>query len=201
MSQNILEYEDLINLQLSPKVWSLIQRGLIHSDYYSGTYHGIPGAKTRVAYNAYLAGKSLDSEPEWLSIARQEIGVKEFTGEADNPDVIKYLRSTKLPRSAQFNDETSWCSAFVNWCIERTGLQGTNNPTARSWLKWGTEIEKPVKGCIVVLWRGSPTSWKGHVGFFIRETQNYVFLLGGNQDDEVNISKYSKDRFLGYRML
>jgi uncharacterized protein (TIGR02594 family) len=194
----MMNYNELKSLGLPPEVWSLIQRGLNHAGFYRGTYRGKPGEKTKAAYETYIKGDS--KEPEWMQIARGEMGTKEFLGSADNPEVVKYLKSVdNISISAQRNDETAWCSAFVNWCLEQTGKKGTKNAAARSWLKWGNELTTPEQGCIVVLWRGSPDGWMGHVGFFVRETSNYVYLLGGNQNDHVNISKYPKERILGYR--
>jgi len=193
------DFQELSNLGLSRDIWSLIQRGLNHAGFYRGTYKGKPGPKTRAALDAYLRGEA--SEPDWLAVARGEMGVKEYAGAADNPDVVKYLKSVEsLSRSAQRNDETPWCSAFVNWCMEQAGLEGTDSAAARSWMSWGSGIDVPVEGCVTVLWRDSPDSWKGHVGFLVRETSSYVYLLGGNQSDEVNITKYSKRRVLGYRV-
>ncbi len=196
---SISSYDELMSINLGSEVWSLIQRGLNHAGYYSGTYKGRPGRKTRAAYDAYQGKEVVD--PNWMTIAHGQMGTKEYQGDADNPDVIKYLQSVdSLSVSAQRNDETSWCSAFINWCMEQSGFNGTDNAAARSWLNWGNKIELPQVGCITVLWRESPDSWKGHVGFFIRETSSYVYLLGGNQSNEVNISRYPKNRVLGYRM-
>lgn len=193
-----MNYNELKSLGLPPEVWSLIQRGLNHAGFYSGTYRGKPGEKTKAAYEAYIKGDS--NEPEWMQVARGEMGTIEFLGSADNPEVVKYLKSVdNISISAQRNDETAWCSAFVNWCLEQAGINGTKNAAARSWLKWGRKLTKPEPGCIVVLWRGSPDGLMGHVGFFVKETSNYVYLLGGNQGDQVNISKYSRVRILGYR--
>ncbi len=193
-----MKYSKLQSLGLPPEVWSLIQRGLNHAGFYSGTYRGRPGPKTKAAYEAYIGDES--EEPKWMAVARKEMGIKEYAGDADNPDVLKYLESVDtLSQSAQRNDETPWCSAFVNWCMEETGIKGTENAAARSWVQWGRELAEPEIGCVVVLWRGSPTGWQGHVGFFVKETLTTVSLLGGNQGDQVNISKYSKDRVLSYR--
>ena len=60
-------------------------------------------------------------------------------------------------------------------------------------------LEKPRPGCIVVFWRESLDSWKGHVGFYVGDDVDRVLILGGNQNNSVNISSYSKDKILGYR--
>lgn len=193
-----MKYEDLKKLKLTPEVWSLIQRGLSHAGFYRGTYFGNPGPKTEAAFKAYINGNLI--EPKWMAVARNEIGIKEYSGSADNPDVVKYLKSVDtLTLSAQRNDETAWCSAFVNWCMEQAGIKGTEKANARSWLKWGKKIKIPEVGCITILWRGDPNGWQGHVGFFIKETSSYVYLLGGNQGDQVKIQRYPKTRVLGYR--
>ena len=54
-------------------------------------------------------------------------------------------------------------------------------------------------GDIVVLWRIAKDSPFGHVGFYISETQNGIYILGGNQSGEVNIQKFPKTNLLEYR--
>lgn len=154
------------------------------------------------ASHKYLA-EAQDSEGDeeaafpWLAVAIAELGVKEFPGNGDNPRIIDYLRSTTLEAPSNANDETPWCSAFVNWCVERSGYEGTDSAWARSWLNWGTETSRPVKGCITVFERGAQS---GHVGFFVRKTGSKIVVLGGNQSDEVNESKYLVSKLLGYRL-
>ena len=194
-----MTFDELERLDLPPKVWSLIQRGLNHAGFYNGTNLGRPGPRTKAAFAAYMEEKK--EEPKWMAVARMERGTKEYAGDADNPDVLKYLESVDtLSISAQRNDETPWCSAFANWCMEQADLKGTENAAARSWLNWGKEISDPEPGCVTVLWRGAPDGWKGHVGFFVKKTGQHIYLLGGNQNDQVNIKRYGLNRLLGYRM-
>lgn len=148
----------------------------------------------------FLAPVLASPEPEefpWMPVALAEEGVKEFPGDADNPRIVEYLQSTTLPAPLSSQDETAWCSAFANWCVERSGYEGTDSAWARSWLKWGKRLVKPRRGCVAVLTRGTDS---GHVGFWVGETKTTVRLLGGNQGDEVCISEYEKDRLLGYRV-
>ena len=61
----------------------------------------------------------------------------------------------------------------------------------------------PVRGCIVIFKRVCPNGNPnvcGHVGFYMGETPTRITLLGGNQDDEVNVKNYSKENLLGYRL-
>jgi len=133
---------------------------------------------------------------EWYSLALEEMGQRERPGDEHNPRILQYHMSTSIKST---EDEVSWCSAFVNWCIINSGKKGTNSAVARSWLKWGKQLDKPKIGAITVLWRKSRYSWQGHVGFFVSQSDTHISLLGGNQHDRVCISSYEKQRLLGYR--
>lgn len=137
----------------------------------------------------------MDEYP-WIEIARSKLGEREVPGPAANPDILEFLRSTTLDGPDKESDETPWCSAFVNWCVEQTGYGGTDSAWARSWLQWGQEAQELVPGTIIVLKRGASS---GHVGFFTDENDGEVQLLGGNQGDKVSYAWFSKDRVLGYR--
>lgn len=139
------------------------------------------------------------SSPKWYLAARKELesGVEEISGKEHNPKIIEYHQTTSLKAT---DDETSWCSSFVNWCVEVSGFQGTKSAAARSWLNWGESLNEPREGCIIVFKRGNKP-WQGHVGFYIGSQDNHILVLGGNQGNEVNISSYPKSRLLGYRWL
>ena len=134
--------------------------------------------------------------PKWLEIAHAELGTKEIKGKKHEPQIVEYHQTTSL--HAQ-DDETPWCSSFVNWCMKEAGYKGTYKANARSWLKWGYMISTPAFGCVAVLSRGNPKGWQGHVAFYVGQTKDHVLLLGGNQGDQVSIQKYPKSRVLGYR--
>ncbi len=146
-----------------------------------------------------LTGEAALQLPPYYATALGEKGVKEFAGEADNPRIVEYLRTTRLPEGMASEDETAWCSAFVNWCMERAGLEGTKSAAARSWITWGEGIDDPTPGCVVVLWRKTLTSPFGHVGFFVRKDGDQLYLLGGNQKNSVSIQPYPEHRLLAYR--
>ncbi|MEO6589793.1 MAG: SH3 domain-containing C40 family peptidase [Pyrinomonadaceae bacterium] len=144
-----------------------------------------------------LVTKETKEEFSWMPIALAEQGVKEFPGSGDNPRIVEYLKSTTLPAPFNSNDETAWCSCFVNWCVERSGFEGTDSAWARGWLNWGKKLAKPRRGCIVVFKREVNS---GHVAFYVGETATHVKVLGGNQSNAVNINNYPKSRLLGYRI-
>lgn len=138
----------------------------------------------------------------WIKIAKKELGVHEVPGAGDNPRIVEYLRSTTLPAPEKNNDETSWCAAFVTWCLEKAGVKSTKSAWARSYLKWGRELDDYESvdlwvGCICVLERGANF---GHVGFLMDWDDNRVKLLAGNQGDSVSYAWFPNERILGFRV-
>lgn len=136
-----------------------------------------------------------DSQFPWMSVAMGELGVREVVGSRHNPRILEYFTAV---RGHIRDDETAWCSAFANWVIRETGLEGTRRGNARSWATWGTQLplEALPYGAIAVLWRGSPSSWKGHVAFYAGTEGGDLVLLGGNQGNAVCLKKYPRNRLL-----
>lgn len=135
-----------------------------------------------------------------INKALSEYGVKEIVGAKDNQRIIKYFTDIGF-NGQKLKDETAWCSAFVNWVAKTCGYEYSGKLTARSWLAVGQSVKQPKVGHVVVLWREDPNSWKGHVGFFIKETKKLVYVLGGNQRNMVCIKAYPKSRVLDYKKL
>ena len=163
----------------------------------AGRRVGWMSSKYLVAEDHPLVPKSPREEFSWMPIATGELGVTEVAGVVSNPRIMAYHFSTNLDREAAKSDETPWCSSFVNWCVEKAGYAGTDSAAARSWLGWGRSIELPRRGCVVVLERGKAN---GHVGFFLRRTAKDIVLLGGNQNNSVQVAGYPVARLLGYRV-
>jgi uncharacterized protein (TIGR02594 family) len=135
-----------------------------------------------------------------IQTALSQYGVKETVGSKDHPQIINYFTSLGFDGN-KLHDETAWCSAYANWVAKTAGYEFSGQLTARSWLTVGVSTSTPEIGDVVVLWRASPKSWKGHVGFFIKETKRYVYVLGGNQSNKVCIKAYPKNRVLDYKKL
>ena len=134
--------------------------------------------------------------PKWFDLAKGEIGVKERKGKAHNPVVLAYYDEAGHPHID--NDEVPWCAAFVGAMLKRAGLKGTGALTARSYLTWGKPLKHPKEGAIMVFKRGN-SSWQGHVAFYVKEDATHYHVLGGNQRNAVNISRYPKKDLLGIR--
>ena len=128
-------------------------------------------------------------------------GLQEIPGEQHQPQILTFFRETGHKEIR--TDEDAWCSAFMAYCAKKAGLSYSKKATAKSWLNVGKEVKDPQPGDLVIFWREDPNSWKGHVAIFlgIDQLTNEVICLGGNQDDEVNVSSYSTSYVLGYRRL
>ena len=134
-----------------------------------------------------------------LEIALREYGVKGITGILHSNTILKYFKD--IGHGWVKDDETAWCAAFLNWVLLKAGHQHTGSLAARSFLNYGTLTKTPALGDIVVLWRIRKDSPFGHVGIYISETKNDIYILGGNQDNMVNITAFPKSRVLAYRTL
>ena len=133
-----------------------------------------------------------------FDIARSYIGTTEGPGPADNPVIMEMYAS--VGHDWVEHDSVAWCAAFVGHCLERAGIRSTRKLTARSYLDWGVPVDvaDAQQGDIGVIPRGS-SSWQGHVFFIDRIEGQWVWGLGGNQDNAVNVKRYPVSKLLGVR--
>lgn len=132
---------------------------------------------------------------KWMEIAEGEIGQGETLGPNDSPRIREYFMATDLGVDGPGNP---WCSAFMNWVMQQAGIERTKDAMARSWLHWGQKLGGPKAGAVVIFARGND-GISGHVGLV--DSFGFVSLrvLGGNEDDCVEFSTFSRLRVLGYR--
>ncbi len=146
-----------------------------------------------------------------FDMAQRFVGVKEIGGNTDNPQVMAFLN---LDNSWPEHDEVPWCSGFVNYVAWLLRLPRSKSLRARSWLQVGypIKLEDAEKGDIVIFNRGGPhdpniIEAPGHVGFLagIVDDQGvgtaFIEVLGGNQGDQVKISRYRESDLLGVRRI
>ena len=133
-----------------------------------------------------------------FDIARSYIGTTEGPGPADNPVIMEMYAS--VGHDWVEHDSVAWCAAFVGHCLEQAGIRSTRKLTARSYLDWGIpiDVEDVQQGDIGVIPRGR-SSWQGHVFFIDRIEGQWVWGLGGNQGDAVNVKRFPVSKLLGVR--
>lgn len=130
-------------------------------------------------------------------LAKAEVGTVEWA-KGNNPKVVAYFKDSGNPGVT--DDETAWCAAFVGAMLKRAGIKGTGKLNARSYLDWGTPVDRKnaQPGDVVVFKRGN-SSWQGHVAFFVKDRGALIDVLGGNQSDAVNVKGYQAAALLGIR--
>ena len=147
-------------------------------------------------------------------LAQRFVGAAEITGDEDNPLILTMLQFAAgegwNKKEWPEHDEVPWCSGFVNFVCKLLRLPRSKDLRARSWLKVGWPIDlidaKPMYD-VVILKRGGDNRGPdvidapGHVGFYAGVEDSKVLVLGGNQSNEVNVSRYPKSKILGVRRL
>jgi len=149
--------------------------------------------------------REMNWEPEWLVIARGEIGQKEIKGGNHNPRIVEYHSTTILKAT---DDEVAWCSSFVNWCFKQAGYVGTNSARAKDWVGWGKLYKKPIYGAVAIVDYGKDQNGKdlgGHVGFIVgKDLKNRLIILGGNQGEPgegaVKYSAFRTTKIIAYTL-
>jgi uncharacterized protein (TIGR02594 family) len=133
-------------------------------------------------------------KPLWIEYAEKQIGLSEIKGPDTSPTIKKWLSSL---RAWWTDDETPWCGVFVAACLSYSWLKYPKAYyRAKSYLEWGTKLETPVYGCVVIFERVGG----GHVGFVVgKDDKGRLMVLGGNQGNKVSIAPFDTSRVAGYR--
>ena len=134
-----------------------------------------------------------------LDAAGQYLGLEEWPGAKNNPAILAMFDD--VGHGEVGADSVPWCAAFVGSVLASLGLPHTGKLNARSYSTYGTDVgvQAAQPGDIVVFWRGSPTSWQGHVAFFVRFAGDQVIVRGGNQGNKVSDAAYPTSRIVAVR--
>ena len=132
------------------------------------------------------------NDPAWIIEAKKHIGLREQT-----PNYHPTIEQWKKDLGGAWLGNVPWCGVFIAYCVKTAGL---NIPAgwyrAKDWLKQGNVLKDPAVGCIVVFSR----TGGGHVAFVLGvDKHNNLVCIGGNQQDSVKISAFSRSRVVGYR--
>jgi uncharacterized protein (TIGR02594 family) len=134
-----------------------------------------------------IANYFIDSVPTKYQQAWPELDPKHCT--YANPVIVMFFLATA---STPQGDQTAWCSAFVNWCLDRSGIKGTGNAGSQSFGAWGREIWSASNGPLptsahagdIAVFQDLAQPQRGHVCFFKRISEKSpmsIEVLGGNQ--------------------
>ena len=148
------------------------------------------------------AFRSLPPPMTPYQVARKYLGTREVPGKKSNGVILSWYQRLKILIT---DDETPWCSTFVNFCALESLYERSGKLNARSWLTVGVGIpgiRKAVEGDVLIFERGT-SGWQGHVTFLVSYdlATGTARCLGGNQGDAVTIATYDLGKLLGIRRL
>ena len=146
------------------------------------------GNETKEAIDALVV-------PDYVKIALKETGIQEIVGKIHSPRVLEYQATTA---GKYTDDETPWCGAFISWVMKQAGIKHNVKvpERAKEWINFGYAVNEPTIGSIAVKSRVGG----GHVCIVVGKRKDGKLLcLGGNQNNEVNITAYDKSVFESFR--
>lgn len=146
--------------------------------------------------------------PRMIAEALKIYGTKEISGPVDNQLIMSWATEFGI-RDIYSHDEVAWCSLAHAIVAKRAGkpvpFTRFELLRAASWSlmktstepRWGTII--PVGGemvgdtCVFIRPEGH------HVGLYVAESKETLFILGGNQTNMYKISEIGKERLIAVR--
>jgi uncharacterized protein (TIGR02594 family) len=137
--------------------------------------------------------------PKVLQEALSLYGTYEFKGAENNPVILEWSQEIGVKVGIDYNaDSIPWCGLFAAICVKRAGFEVPSIAVrAKAWLNFGTKIPKheASRGDVLIFDRKGG----GHVGFYVGHDNECYHVLGGNQSDQVNITRIRRDRLEGVR--
>lgn len=132
--------------------------------------------------------------PRVIAEAMRYYGINEIKGPMHNATIMSWAKDLGIKEYT--SDEIAWCGLFVARVVTKAGFSMVEKPLwAQNWNKFGTKQITAMLGDVLVFKRDGG----GHVGFYVAEDENYFHVLGGNQSDQVNITRIAKNRCIGIR--
>ncbi|MFZ1985091.1 MAG: TIGR02594 family protein, partial [Desulfatitalea sp.] len=134
----------------------------------------------------------------WMITAMNELGQMEIPGpNRANPRILEYHKSAHFSSTDDSGGENAWCAAFISWVMKQHGYALPQFAfRAMSWTTFGKATAKPTFGAIGIKGRRGG----GHVAFVVGKSRDgkLLYMLGGNQNDEVSINYYKKEDWIKF---
>jgi len=131
--------------------------------------------------------------PKTIQEALKEFGTVETPGKASNKKIMGWADEVGVAKLGYkyTGDDVPWCGLFAAVVSQRAGKPVPTGPLyALNWGNIGSAVTSPVLGDVLTFKRNGG----GHVGFYIAEDNTAYHVLGGNQSDQVSITRIAKDR-------
>jgi uncharacterized protein (TIGR02594 family) len=143
-----------------------------------------------MALPAQYAWLSKEDGPKMLVEALKLFGTVEGAGSKDNPTILAWAAEIGLA-STYSHDSIPWCGLFIGVVAKRAGKEPADSPLwALSWADFGKAAPVPMLGDVLTFKRNGG----GHVALYVGEDAGAYHVLGGNQSDQVCITRIAKSR-------
>lgn len=127
-----------------------------------------------------------------------KLNTNEIAGPKSNPEIMKFAEIAGV-KSIYKSDEVAWCAVvMVAICLtakQDIAFTGYDRLRAKSFLNFGSPVKDPVLGDVLVFTR----SGGGHVGMYVGEDKECYHVIGGNQSNQFNVTRISKNRLSSAR--
>lgn len=159
---------------------------------------GVVDETTAKALDKIAPAPSVLKIAPWLATMRAITGTTEIPGSKDNPFIVEMAHEIvrRFPDLAgnvgwYNHDSIPWCGLGVAYCFAVNGIKPSKAPlSALDWASWGVALKAPTPGAVMVYSR----TGGGHVTFYESEDDTYYYCRGGNQSDQVNVTRIPKSR-------
>lgn len=140
--------------------------------------------------------------PKMVEFGLSLLGTQEVIGKGSNKTILSWrdtLNQNGVIVEGYSDDSIPWCGLFIAYLTfmrRRLSNEVVSNPLwARNWVNYGEKSPEASLGDILVFVRNGG----GHVGIYIGEDSTTYHVLGGNQSDNVTITRIAKNRCIAVR--
>ncbi|MEO5685902.1 MAG: CHAP domain-containing protein [Burkholderiaceae bacterium] len=95
----------------------------------------------------------------------------------ENPIIVWFFHAT---HTVPNGDCTSWCAAFLSWCLERCGIPSMQSASSQDYAHYAKETLTPLAGDVVVF-SDIIDPAHGHVALLVSQSPDKIEVIGGNQ--------------------
>lgn len=143
-----------------------------------------------MALPAQYTWLSKEPSPRMLVEALKLFGTVETPGTRDNPTILAWAVEVGLSKTYS-HDSIPWCGLFIAVVAKRAGQRVVDSPLwALSWADFGKPTTSAMLGDVLTFKRDGG----GHVGLYVGEDASAYHVLGGNQLDQVSVTRIAKSR-------